>query len=339
MHSPPPGEVVRRSNVPATMSSITPCGARPAVANTGDLPSPDDDQSLRRVDDAIPLEGPWYRGSDVDAFPESESDHPSVGTENGQFSQDFRWTMLGPPSGSRTFRISGSGGSMASSARSSAFSDSGTLSSLSATFTPPADMFAPLPRMPACHRCPINQEVMTDPVMTVDGITYERENIVAYFRSGRRTSPVTGKELPVLEIKPNTALREAIENYSHLHATVEQMQREWEAFLTHQGRKAALKLLHKQRQVRALKSALEQSDRKIHALEVRNGVGKPSPSVPSSASVSTADFTTSSTRTPSDNSPLTEPAFKAGAAPRTDRTPSRPSVRRKRTPCPGFFPS
>ena len=44
--------------------------------------------------------------------------------------------------------------------------------------------------------CPITQCVMTDPVFTADGNTYERAAIERWFAEGHRTAPLTGAALP-----------------------------------------------------------------------------------------------------------------------------------------------
>ncbi len=61
-----------------------------------------------------------------------------------------------------------------------------------------------------CLRCPLTMEVMTDPVMTADGQTYERTQIESWFELGNRTSPMTRAELPNTNLTPNIALRNAI---------------------------------------------------------------------------------------------------------------------------------
>ena len=55
--------------------------------------------------------------------------------------------------------------------------------------------------------------VIQDPVITADGFTYERKNIVAWFARGKKTSPMTGAALPDLNIAPNLALRHRIEEW------------------------------------------------------------------------------------------------------------------------------
>ncbi len=59
-------------------------------------------------------------------------------------------------------------------------------------------------------QCPLTMEMMRDPVMTADGQTYERAATEEWFALGRRTSPLTGDELPSTNFFPNIALRKVI---------------------------------------------------------------------------------------------------------------------------------
>jgi len=262
--------------------------------------------------------------------------------------QDMQLAMLrGASSNLRAkgLRPSNSAASFASTAhsvRSSALSDCGTAkSAFSISFITPAELSVPLPPLPNCFRCPINQEIMSQPVFAADGVTYERENILAYFSSGRRTSPSTGGPLSSLELLPNLALREAMESYMELHNGAENLQRDWGKFMAYQGQRASQKLMHKQRHIHALKTALDQSDRRIQHLEVTTGLGKSAPSNSSSASTEC----TSNTRTSPDISPIfradgtvVEPLFKSGPAPKTDKNDavSEKPVRRRRSTCLAF---
>lgn len=72
--------------------------------------------------------------------------------------------------------------------------------------------------IPDCFICPLTATVMEDPVMTVDGCTYERRYIERWIRQRQQeklpvTSPATNQELPSLRIVSLTALRKAIEVY------------------------------------------------------------------------------------------------------------------------------
>ena len=57
---------------------------------------------------------------------------------------------------------------------------------------------------------PISLELMTDPVITSDGVTYDRSTISRWLLS-KTTSPLTGLQLESTNLIPNTALRHAIE--------------------------------------------------------------------------------------------------------------------------------
>ena len=54
---------------------------------------------------------------------------------------------------------------------------------------------------------------MRDPVVCADGHTYDRHNIEQWFATGHDTSPNTGARLPHLNLVPNHALRNSIEDF------------------------------------------------------------------------------------------------------------------------------
>merc|ERR1740122_835876 len=54
---------------------------------------------------------------------------------------------------------------------------------------------------------------MSDPVQTLDGQVYERENIEAWFALGHRTSPLTNSTLSSLTLTPVPVLRRAKEEF------------------------------------------------------------------------------------------------------------------------------
>lgn len=60
--------------------------------------------------------------------------------------------------------------------------------------------------------CPITLTLMKDPVICGDGHTYERDAIVRWLQSNT-ASPITRQQLSVQSIKPNFALRNAIQRY------------------------------------------------------------------------------------------------------------------------------
>lgn len=68
-------------------------------------------------------------------------------------------------------------------------------------------------------RCPITRRVMTDPVILVDGYTYERSSIEKWI-SEYDTSPMTGLKLAVNWIIPNYKIQSIIEQCEHLKSKI-----------------------------------------------------------------------------------------------------------------------
>ena len=69
------------------------------------------------------------------------------------------------------------------------------------------------PNAPNDFVCPITKELMTDPVITADGHTYERSAIEETFVAMNTKSPLTGKQLITCRLYPNITLRNLIHNY------------------------------------------------------------------------------------------------------------------------------
>ncbi|KAL6906435.1 hypothetical protein ACP4OV_004036 [Aristida adscensionis] len=67
---------------------------------------------------------------------------------------------------------------------------------------------------PSYFLCPILQEVMRDPQVAADGVTYEGDAIRGWLDAGREVSPVTRQRLAHRELVPNLALRAAIQDYT-----------------------------------------------------------------------------------------------------------------------------
>ena len=61
--------------------------------------------------------------------------------------------------------------------------------------------------------CPITAEIMTDPVSTSDGFTYERAAITEWLRT-KDTSPKTGAKLDSTTLIPNHSLRSMIRAFN-----------------------------------------------------------------------------------------------------------------------------
>ena len=66
--------------------------------------------------------------------------------------------------------------------------------------------------VPDDYICPITAEVMTDPVTTADGFTYERTAITEWLRT-KDTSPFTGATLETKLLIPNLSLRSMIRSF------------------------------------------------------------------------------------------------------------------------------
>ena len=61
--------------------------------------------------------------------------------------------------------------------------------------------------------CPITAEIMTDPVSTSDGFTYERAAITEWLRT-KDTSPKTGAKLESKALIPNLMARSMIRAFN-----------------------------------------------------------------------------------------------------------------------------
>lgn len=76
--------------------------------------------------------------------------------------------------------------------------------------SPPSHLLGNCSSLPAEFFCPITREVMTDPVLAIDGHTYELEAIRQWFKKGYRTSPMTSQKLACFLLVPNRTLRAQI---------------------------------------------------------------------------------------------------------------------------------
>lgn len=74
--------------------------------------------------------------------------------------------------------------------------------------------------IPTCFLCPMTQSIMKDPVITVDGTTYERCAIEEHFRQQRLlgviflTDPITDTVIINTELIPNLAIKFAIDYWN-----------------------------------------------------------------------------------------------------------------------------
>ena len=81
--------------------------------------------------------------------------------------------------------------------------------------------------VPATLLCPITQLMMLDPVVTADGVTYDRSAIEEWFRERSAAgdgstprSPMTGKRLEHTTLVPNLCVRSFVREYAEEHAAV-----------------------------------------------------------------------------------------------------------------------
>lgn len=65
--------------------------------------------------------------------------------------------------------------------------------------------------------CPISGEIMQDPKMTPNGKTYDSQSIAQWI-DRQHTDPVTGKPLTTQDLRPNLALKAAIEDWENAPA-------------------------------------------------------------------------------------------------------------------------
>mmetsp|Transcript_7650 Transcript_7650/g.11583 ORF Transcript_7650/g.11583 Transcript_7650/m.11583 type:complete len:292 (+) Transcript_7650:46-921(+) len=72
-----------------------------------------------------------------------------------------------------------------------------------------ANIEGPVPKE---FKCPLTHKIMEDPVMTSDGVNYDRHAITKWL-SFRGSCPLTGKQLTVEQLNPNYSLKKAIENF------------------------------------------------------------------------------------------------------------------------------
>ncbi|KAF7821882.1 U-box domain-containing protein 32 isoform X1 [Senna tora] len=81
---------------------------------------------------------------------------------------------------------------------------------------PPCLNSKKLGRVPSHFVCPIFQEVMEDPYIAADGFTYEADAIRGWLDTGHNTSPMTNLKLEHMDLVPNYALQNAIQEWQQL---------------------------------------------------------------------------------------------------------------------------
>lgn len=68
-------------------------------------------------------------------------------------------------------------------------------------------------QVPDYFMCPISMVIMHDPVTTPNGISYERGCLEEHLRRNGAIDPLTRKELTLEMLRPNTSLKEAIQDF------------------------------------------------------------------------------------------------------------------------------
>lgn len=74
--------------------------------------------------------------------------------------------------------------------------------------------------IPKSMLCPIGQSLLKDPVVAIDGHTYERTNIETWFQI-KPTSPMTGESVSDIRLFPNMGLRLHIQEILRLNSHLE----------------------------------------------------------------------------------------------------------------------
>ena len=89
--------------------------------------------------------------------------------------------------------------------------------------------------------CPILQIPMVDPVITIDGHTFEKRAIEQWFERGNHTNPMTGLHLEMTILIPNLSIKNMIIDFKeklpsmkkeaqekeYLKAKVSQLEKRW----------------------------------------------------------------------------------------------------------------
>lgn len=171
-----------------------------------------------------------------------------------------------------------------------------------------------LPPVPPCFLCPLSQQVMQDPVLAADGLSYERDRLMSAMVGGSFTSPSTGEPLAPSEICANVGLKAAIDGYMALCGTVQRQWEEVEANVSGCTALASRYMRHQEQQLRELGDALPGRGRLAREPELSTGS--------STASCASAELGSSPGPPAREESAVPEKpcSFRAGRAPRSARS-------------------
>eukprot|EP01028_Stygiella_incarcerata_P004420 TRINITY_DN1966_c0_g1_i3.p1 TRINITY_DN1966_c0_g1~~TRINITY_DN1966_c0_g1_i3.p1 ORF type:complete len:136 (-),score=33.01 TRINITY_DN1966_c0_g1_i3:134-541(-) len=77
--------------------------------------------------------------------------------------------------------------------------------------------YSPFDSVPDEFLCPITRAVMIDPVVTMDGHTYDRDAIARWLQDSDR-SPMTNRPLSSKQLIPNLTLKKVIDDFQYRRA-------------------------------------------------------------------------------------------------------------------------
>lgn len=105
----------------------------------------------------------------------------------------------------------------------------------------PSDLVEMLPANSVPHHffCAITQDIMQDPVKTIDGMTYDRPAIERWFTT-HSTSPLTGLPLSSTVLTPHVVLRDQITNFVKRHAHLKSQNSSMQVFADQAAAAAAV---------------------------------------------------------------------------------------------------
>ena len=87
----------------------------------------------------------------------------------------------------------------------------------------PEPVIAPL-RTPPAFVCPLTRTIMADPHLTVTGDSFEYQAIRRWFAKGHRTHPITKERFKSLDLIPNKALKQQIQEWKQDNAAALELQ-------------------------------------------------------------------------------------------------------------------
>lgn len=162
-----------------------------------------------------------------------------------------------------------------------------------------------MPAVPACFLCPISGQVMEDPVTAADGVTYQREHIMAVIASSRAAP--SGEPLSSPDLTCNWELKAAIEAYFALRGVAERHWEDLEVSVQEHMQRIEHNMQQQEQLMQTYRSQLFSLDQR-----------PPKPPAGSCTPCATTTLS-SSPRRAALNTPAKDCPFNAGPAPRSAR--------------------